>query len=270
MKKLLFVTILFIAVSVFEARRSISYTSGAPDGFTGSPFDDQTCATYCHHGIPETPLLGVMSSNIPLSGYIPGTTYTISANLVKPGHTKFGFQISPMDDHGNVLGSMIELTGETQITGMGTYITHTQSGTTGIGSKSWSFDWVAPEGGTGDVTFYGAFNVSNNNGSNNGDSIFTSTYTIPEDITVGIELVDRSNEIIVYPNPMKDFFTVSFSETESKISASIFSVNGSVVYNLQTAEGTKTYQLPETISPGIYYLRFSAGSKIYSKKIMVL
>ena len=41
-------------------------------------------------------------------------------------------------------------------------ITHTSSGISTTGdSNSWSFDWTAPASGTGDVTFYGAFNAAN-------------------------------------------------------------------------------------------------------------
>lgn len=269
MKKNILISFSVFLICILEVSNVISYTNGAPDGFTGSPFDDQTCATYCHHGAPETPFPGIITSNIPSSGYIPGTTYTISANLVKPGHSKFGFQISPMDDHGNVLGSMIELTSETQITGMGTYITHSQSGTTGLGSKSWSFDWVAPEGGTGDITFYGAFNVTNNNGSNNGDSIFTSTYTISEDITVGIELVNSENEINIYPNPANNFIYVSIPEAADEINVNIYSISGNISFCLK-GSNSGIFQLPETIVSGVYYIYVDAAEKKYSRKLIVL
>ncbi|MBC7412670.1 MAG: T9SS type A sorting domain-containing protein, partial [Bacteroidia bacterium] len=47
------------------------------------------------------------------------------------------------------------------------------------GTKSWSFDWTAPATNIGSVTFYGAFNGSNNNGSSTGDIIYTTTLVVP-------------------------------------------------------------------------------------------
>lgn len=271
MKKYLLIPIIFLAVFFSEINRVVSYSSGAPAGFTGSPFDGQTCATYCHYGTPEIPQPGIISSNIPPSGYIPGNTYTITASIVKPGHTKFGFQISPMDNEGNVLGSMNEVSSETQIIGMGTYITHSGSGNTGSGSRTWSFDWDAPTTGTGDVTFYGAFNASNNNSSNDGDSIFTSTLTVAEDLTVGLNWVENNNELLIFPNPVSEYFTISLHEiAEQQSMVKLFDAEGKLSYTFNTTEGSNTYKLPENTATGIYYLQVNSGEKTFSKKIIVL
>jgi hypothetical protein len=46
---------------------------------------------------------------------------------------------------------------ETRIIENGKYINQIKGGVDGNGSKSWSFDWVAPMKGSGDVIFYGSF-----------------------------------------------------------------------------------------------------------------
>lgn len=271
LRKKIILLLLAIIVGAFVVSDVTSYTSGAPDGFTGSPFDDQTCATYCHHGNAETPLDGILSSDIPPTGYVPGNTYTILANIVRPGHSKFGFQVSPMDDHGNVLGTMVQLTNETQITGMGTYITHSQSGTTGIDSKSWNFEWIAPEAGTGSVTFYGAFNATNNNSSNNGDSIFTTTYTVQEDITVGVASIQSLNDIVVYPNPAKDFITINTPALAKQITVRMYNIEGGeadIIYSGGSSSGL--IPLPKHITPGIYFISVTIAEKTFAKKIIVL
>ncbi|HQF28974.1 MAG TPA: T9SS type A sorting domain-containing protein, partial [Bacteroidia bacterium] len=62
--------------------------------------------------------------------------------------------------------------------------THTSGGTApsapGSGTRSWSFNWVAPAAGTGAVTFYGAFLGGNNNGSESGDLTYKTTTIVNE------------------------------------------------------------------------------------------
>src|SRR5204863_8988529 len=93
----------------------------------------------------------------------------------------FGFEISPQSITGTLLGTlMITNTTETQLVGANKYVTHKLAGTTGAGSKTWNFNWTAPVAGTGNVTFYGAFNVANNSGNSSGDTIYKSTLVVSE------------------------------------------------------------------------------------------
>lgn len=48
------------------------------------------------------------------------------------------------------------------------------------GPRSWEFDWTAPSAGTGPVRFYAAGNAANNDGSDNGDRIYTSNLAVAE------------------------------------------------------------------------------------------
>ena len=156
-------------------------STGAPAGYTGSPGDGNNCKA-CHTSSVSVQNTGVITSNIPGTGYTPGNTYTITAS-VTGNSTKFGFQASPQNASGNLIGTLISTNAQTQLTGGSKYITHSFSGTTGSGSKSWSFDWRAPAAGTGNVTFYAAFNVSNSNNSSTGDTIKLKSVTITEDLT---------------------------------------------------------------------------------------
>jgi hypothetical protein len=49
-------------------------------------------------------------------------------------------------------------------------------------TRIWTFDWIAPQAGSGDVVFYAAFNASNNNNANTGDLIFNSNLSIFEGV----------------------------------------------------------------------------------------
>jgi hypothetical protein len=145
----------FVVFSVFNllAPNAISNPTGAPAGNTGSPSDATTCAESCHGGSAVTQA-GLITSTIPTAGYTPGTTYTITATSTGAGDK--GFQISPQNISGTLLGSLISGTGS-QIVGI-KYITHTIPKTTT--TATWTFQWTAPAAGTGSVTFYGAFAIT--------------------------------------------------------------------------------------------------------------
>ncbi len=156
-----------------------SHTAGAPASRTGSPGDGNQSCTSCHGGSAAVQS-GWITSDVPASGYVPGTVYTITSTATGGGHVKFGFEVSPQNVSGILLGTLINTSSETQLIGSNKYITHTSSGTSGSGSKTWTFNWTAPASGTGDVTFYGAFLVTNNDNSSGGDATNTSTLVVSE------------------------------------------------------------------------------------------
>lgn len=168
-------TVFFMASSI-TSNNAHSFSSGAPTAKTGSPGDGSTC-TSCHAGTASAQT-GWITSNIPAGGYIPGTTYTITATATQTACTKFGFEISPQNASGTLLGTLIATnTTQTQLIGSGKYITHTSGGTSAVGgTKTWTFDWTAPTAST--VTFYGAFNGSNSSGSSAGDIIYNSNLVV--------------------------------------------------------------------------------------------
>ena len=156
MKKIvLSLFLLFVVFSVFNllAPNAISEPSGSPAGNTGSPSDATTCAESCHGGSAVTQA-GLITSNIPTAGYTPGSTYTITASISGSGNK--GFQVSPQNTAGTLLGSLIAGTGS-KIVGV-KYVTH--SSAKSASAASWTFQWIAPAAGTGSVTFYGAFAIT--------------------------------------------------------------------------------------------------------------
>lgn len=158
-------------------------SSGSPAGYTGSPleFSGRTCGSGggCHGG-GSTFQTNMITSNIPVSGYVVGQTYQITATVVSVGRTKFGFQLSPQRANGNTAGTLIG-NAQVQVTGSQRYVTHNSSSNTGTGSRSWTFNWTAPATGFGPVTFYAAFNAANNNGGTSGDIILNSSLIVNEE-----------------------------------------------------------------------------------------
>lgn len=252
--------------------------SGAPSGNTGSPADNKTCArSGCHPGT-ATNITDAISSDVPATGYIPGNTYTITATVNDPSLIKFGFEISPQSSTGTLLGTLALLDADkTKFTSNANkYITHKSAGTSWPGhTASWSFSWTAPLAGTGDVTFYGAFNFSNNNGSTSGDVIHTSTLTIPEAFGVGIAAIDAEKGFALYPNPVSSDMQVSYYLPHTmEVSISIYDLSGKRLAILkQETEPEGNYHSSYTLtgySKGAYIIELKTGYQSFAQKLIKL
>ena len=250
--------------------------SGAPAGNTGSPADNKTCARLgCHPGT-ATLISDVITSDVPATGYVPGYTYTITASITDPSLTKYGFQISPQNNAGTLLGTMALLdANKTKFTSnTNKYITHKSAGTTWPGhTATWSFSWTAPIAGTGDVTFYGAFNFSNNNNNTSGDVIHTSTLTIPEAFGVGIDDICDSHEFSLYPNPASSEILLSYYLSNSTaVVISLYDLSGKRLAMLQQdiqQEGKQyaSFSLSD-FANGTYIIELRTGDKTITRKFV--
>jgi len=144
---------LLTAFGVPNSPLNPDHSNGAPAGYTGSPYDAKNC-TNCHGGSATTQS-GIITSNVPSQGYTGGSTYTITVTLSGSGNK--GFEVSPQDPSGNLLGTLTAGSGN-KLVGSGKYCTH--SSVVGGSSATWNFTWTAPVVGTGSVTFYGAFTIT--------------------------------------------------------------------------------------------------------------
>jgi hypothetical protein len=281
MKKLLLVLSGLMAIVILMAFSSNGVddtmsSSGAPAGYSGDPFGgNRTCnISGCHTGAPLGTLTGVISSNIPGTGYIAGSTYTITANFVRKGHTRFGFEISPQNTSGAKLGTLANISG-TQLLSTGRYVTHTSSSISGSGSRTWAFKWTAPATGLGPVTFYGAFNATNANGNTGGDSIFKSTFIVTENTTAVNNIEASTLSFSAFPNPTHDNLNVKFTLPEpSSTEMDLIDMNGNKVGNLfpgeeMSGEVSKSFDL-SSYQKGIYFLRLNVNGNYTLQKIVKL
>lgn len=176
----------------------VAYSTLPPGNRTGSPGDGgATCAGVgCHQYGPFTSQVSFISSTIPPSGYMPGDTYTITIFANFPGHTRYGFEISPQDINGNLIGQVIITnTTTTQLHPNGRDVVHTLQGTYAQGGSAiyWSFKWIAPTTLLDSTTFYLTLNVSNNNGNPSGDSIYISSATFYKNPITSAEPIEYNN-----------------------------------------------------------------------------
>lgn len=260
--------ILILGVTLKTARKD-----GTEPGYTGSPGDSLKNCTACHGGTAMT-VDGWVTSNIPESGYVPGQTYTVTATNTEPEGTRFGFEVSPQDITGKLLGTIVLTdTVRTKLVGDSKYITYTANGVDGLGWNSWTFDWIAPQAGTGDVVFYGAFN-SNFNGHKDGDHTFLSTLRVKETGTAGVnDMAKNIRGISVYPNPVDNMFEMNFTvERSCTVTVDIIDISGKQVTRLmsekQDGQVTKQFSLA-AIPSGNYLIRLQAGGQTVTEKITV-
>jgi len=236
------------------------YPNGSPAGYTGSPGDGANC-TECHGGSAST-VDGWITSDIPPQGYFPGYTYLITVTV--SGNGDKGFLVSPQDISGSQLGSMASGSGN-KLVGSGKYVTQTSS--TSQNPKVWTFSWTAPEAGTGDVTFYGAFTV-------NKPVTKLSTLTVGEDMTTSIN--DPANsQFRIYPNPAIDFVNISFDQIgELPYEINLYAIDGRKIASLnenQVLSDNRNIrmELSNQLMGGLYISEMVFRNEKVTRKIII-
>lgn len=261
-----------ILIIIVVNKQVSSSGSGAPAGYAGDPSNGtKTCATSCHTGAQVINMPGLITSNIPAQGYTPGNTYTVTGIIAMPGHAEFGFQVSPQDATGNLMGSLtLTNSTETKLVGSGKYITHTTAGATGTDMKTWSFDWTAPA--SGDVTFYGTFMASNNDASKNGDTTYLSSLSFSP---VGIaDANNQQNYLSVFPNPVSEKINVRYAiDNPGLVEILLVDITGRTVKELKSenqnsGEYTEVYEL-NSFERGMYFITIRQGNSEQMEKLIV-
>ena len=201
-------------ISLGKYNASFFYTGGSPAGKTGAPGEGN--CTQCHAGMVNS---GLATSTLTSSGnneYIPGNTYNFTLDI-QNGSAKNGFQIVVLDSISNSNAGNLTVTDANNtklISGNNrSYITHKAPGTS---LTNWSFDWTAPATNVGPITFYYAYNVTNNASNSSGDQIYLSNFTI-------------------YPNSCG-----SFSNTTQITNASCYGYNDGTI-SISTTGGNTPY-----------------------------
>ncbi len=256
----LFFFLLTLLISVGIYKTGFAKEDGAPSGNTGSPGDGQTCAHVdCHTGT-AIDRDNLIATSVPITGYLSTETYLITVSIVEEGITKFGFSASPQDIEGDKKGEIEVInTLQTKETGGGKYITHTLSGTAGVDSKTWIFNWT-PEESTGDVTFYVAINASNNEDNASGDKIYTSSITISEDSTNFPLTLEELNKIkfdLVSPVG-NDLILFVATQVNSAMQIMIYDINGKLISYNNYSVSNGTFNIPvNLLNKGLYFAEVS-------------
>lgn len=276
MKKIVYsIFVLTLVFMLFQASTSkVMRKEGAEPGYTGSPGDSMKNCTACHGG-DATFYEGWIESNIPSTGYVPGQIYTITTTNTELEGTRFGFQISPQNDKGDLLGEIIVTDSiQTQLVGGKKYLTYTENGVDGKdGSKTWTFNWKAPEAGTGKVTFYGAYN-SNFQGHKGSDHTFLSTLILNEHGTVKVSEMPKVLTVFsVYPNPSSQVVNINLTlKKTSNVVLDITDSYGKTIANIVneklSGNVSKQYNTSQLAS-GIYFIKANVNGSVVTQKLTV-
>ncbi len=215
---------------------------------------------------------------IPSGSYTPNQTYTVTVTVSNNAYSKFGFgcEILNVSTNANI-GTMPSAgTGVTfKTAGNGRKNAVHSTPKSGTGSASFSFVWTAPS--TGNAVLYAIGNAVNGNGSTSGDKV-SSTYSLSlvPDVT-GVALNESHiQNLVVFPNPIKDYVNVQFSASTSlnNVSFSIIDLNGKTVFekkmtSVATGLNNIQFSIPENISNGLYILHTSAENISLKKMIII-
>ena len=211
----------YIALSIgtilIVSMLSQANSGGAIAGRSGSEASNSaTCASSsCHSG----PAAGAnhsvsIQSNIPVSGYLPGSTYQIDVVVddLNDVASLVGFTASVEDGNGNHMGSLAGSSNSSLTFGNPNFVTHSFSATTlpSMG-RSFRFDWTAPSAATApsSVKIYTAVNFCNGNGNTSGDIVQLANETIAKGSGVGLEETEIG--FTAYPNPTQGLLAIRHS-----------------------------------------------------------
>ncbi len=248
-------------------------------GYAGDPAGGNLTCKSCHSGpMPVTDKSGWITSNIPVTGYVPGSTYTVTATASAAGHTTFGFEITPQNQSGIYLGSLATLNTQTQLdfNPAKPRISHTTSGINGAGSKTWTFTWTAPGAGAGPVTFYGMFNVTNNDNSGTGDTIYSSKTMVMEN-TMSVAHVAATDpiNIAVFPNPVAEKLNVQFGLDKSgTVEILLIDMHGKTstlmpLTEVAAGQFEQSFSINGQYGSGPYLVKVKIGNKSSYHKVMI-
>ncbi|MDZ4668213.1 MAG: choice-of-anchor V domain-containing protein [bacterium] len=265
--------IAFIILQSFDTN-SLKKVDGTEPGYTGSPGDSLKNCTVCHGGNAVN-IGGWITSDIPESGYVPGTKYRITATNTSQSHNRFGFSVSPQNITGTMLGTLVVTdTTRTKLNGGGKYITYRPAGVPNDDKAIWEFDWIAPSDTVNEVVFYGAFN-SNQDGHKGGDLTRLSNLKVFKQGFTGLADFNKGLNLSVYPNPCSDYLEVSMqimAANDAKIS--LYRLNGQLVTTLFNGPANAgSFQSRFDVSQveaGLYLVQTETGNKQAWQKVLLV
>lgn len=272
MRKSILIVLLIAVGMLGTSYHALTNSTGAPAGRSGGPAaGGATCAiSGCHTGNSVTAQTISISTDIPVSGFVDNTDYTITVTADNNGAqgTLIGFEASVEAGTGHQ-GSISATDPRTQKSGLN-YITHrnTGTGTTG-GSNSWSFNWNSGNA-PNNTTVYVAANFANGNGLSTGDVIGTQTLVLSKD--PGISIEENSDlQLSAHPNPASGYTTVQLSGSwVSHPVLTITDLSGRAVHRHEPAPGDREMHFDvSTWSPGVYTIIWTDEHHRHTEKLVV-
>ena len=255
----------------------MKYSSFGLAGYTGSP-GESTCGN-CHAGGKSSTTVDI--SSIPTftnNMFDPGSTYTINISVSNSFFTDFGFGCEILNPQDSSAGTMtLPMTGVKFVTAFNgrQNAVHT-SIKTGLGSSTFSFEWVAPPSGS--VTIYAAGNAVDFSGTVGGDKANSTFLTLGVTSFAGV--IEKSSKNIsgltIFPNPSSQNINFKyFLTTNANVMAVLCDINGKEVtelFNEKQMVGLQIFRstLSSSFARGIYVLKFLVNEKQCTQRLIIV
>ncbi|MFN5415828.1 MAG: choice-of-anchor V domain-containing protein [Flavobacteriia bacterium] len=267
-----------LKISKYAVSNSHKNSNGGPAGKSGAP-GESTC-TDCHSGSVQDGAginqLGLFDANQnAVTEYTPGETYTVG--ITTEAASKRGFQVTPRILSSNAQAGTstgISFVSSVQSQGNQQYINH--NSTSNTSASGWLFTWTAPATDVGDVRFYLATNITNNQGNTGGDVIRTSQHTFSaaassasiseqtKTLNLAVGFVKQNNALeLNYSSLQAGSGFLNLVDMSGK------SVHTTKINTVNVGENHETVFLPSDLKEGIYIVNFFVNNNSVSKKIMI-
>lgn len=277
--KLLYFSFALILSAILFQSNSLGRAKDAGEGNTGAPGDDKDVCQSCHNSnsIQTTETLTLRDTfGTVVAEYAPGQTYdlTVTINTAKGNPVAWGFQCVTLKDAGNLpYNAWTNPGNNVQLTSLNTgrqYAEHIGPGN----SNEFTVQWIAPEVGTGSITFYAGGNGVNLDQHDTGDGGTKTKLTVTEGAVLGSKDLPRNVSFEAYPNPVIRGTQLIFPEaTKANGSLQILNMNGQIIANNghSIAAGTKDFTLDlSQLSTGLYLIRYQSEAGNFTKRMVRL
>jgi len=286
-KSIFFLSILLIFIWGFKNHTFNILTTGAPASSTGAPGENTCNVSGCHDGYPLNS--GNALSSLMFDGsnnqFIPGNTYTITVSIEQNNGVRFGFELLALNEADQSNAGTFEIVDSVRtqiipgIPGLEDrkYVTYKFYGTSpNLPDKSeWTVDWIAPST-SDDVTFYLATIAANNDGTDDGDTAYTSSLTINSALTsINTEPIENIGEVLVYPNPVRGNAKVRYLlNNKGYVKAFVYNHLGQrkdILFEGIHCSGEFTKEVSfSEYPPGVYFVILDVDGNRTTSKIIVL
>ncbi len=289
MKSKFIYMIFFLGISLTLFTASKNGRAGAANwGNTGAPGDEvfqgaaRVCQS-CHNSsaiqiTQSFDMVDGQGNSIVDNQYTPGATYTVTiTNNVTTGNAdKYGFQILCLNAAEGMNGP--EVSNWTAVSSNVQVATASNTGRTYAEQPSpsdaneFQMTWVAPDVGSGEVTFYYVGVGVNDNNMTSGDGGSTNTITLSEGSPSALRDLTLDVEMQSFPNPVEETLNVKVGTAESgKYQLRLVDVLGKILSNefVNLIEGDNQMELRMGhLTTGTYTVQLLKDGKYTSQQIL--
>lgn len=281
-KKIIYLAIVMLPILIM-ARMPEQLSFGAPVSSSGAP-GEVTCANSgCHDDSPINKGNALLQAEIGnnITKYVPGKTYPITVRISESGVKRFGFQVVALKNNDNMnAGDMSIVDGlRTQVITNDIavqdrkYVTYTYQGTEPFapGVGEWTMNWTAPDKNVGPITLYIASVSANNDNTDKGDHVYTTSLTLSPDDAASVN--DKAGDMftnVFFNNTSKELNIALQLQNEKQVKCLLYSIQGKLVKTLFDEKVTSTEKkIIMDVPNGVYLVKLSAGQSEKTTKIVI-